>query len=334
MKIDQLPTDRLEQASNAVNTMMEIMGKTRMSAPLTDVLSEHGVKRCSVCLEVKHLGCFFRDSHNRDGLEHKCKACSSATSEELKQHKERKQEHLKRVEASKDSEAPSYKPLAPQERLPKEVLPQAEATVTRVMNEFYNGRATPRFNDVLRAHKVKRCASCQQLKYPEDFPGNKSTYDGLHDQCRGCNSIQRDRWYSENAEEIRARYQEWYKDNSESERERMARNYYNPDGRYRLSIQLHSGYHRAVRVGNPAERVTPDELIQYWSENGINPLECWYTKEPLTEHTRSVDHKTSIAKGGGHVLDNLVPATLEANTKKKTKSPEEFLATITEEESK
>lgn len=217
-----------------------------------------------------------------------------------------------------------------QERLPEE-LPELDpfdylkmsVVVNELMSELDLKSLPVEIRLELRDRYAKRCGKCSTVLPLFCFPANNSTPDRLHTECRDCNSNQRGRWYSDNADEIRARYQEWYKDNAESERERTATNYHNPDGKYRLSNQLHQGYYRAVRAGNTADRITPEDLIQYWESIGIDPLVCYLTGETLTPLTRSLDHIVAIGKGGGHTVTNLAPSTAEANFKKNNVTPEE-----------
>ena len=47
---------------------------------------------------------------------------------------------------------------------------------------------------------LKTCTACLVVRVVEDFPRNRSTADGLHNQCRGCNSEAKARWRAANPE--------------------------------------------------------------------------------------------------------------------------------------
>lgn len=234
-----------------------------------------------------------------------------------------------------------------QERLPEE-LPELDygyyLRMTVVANDLMQERGLTKLPQALRQelrHRyAKRCGKCTTVLPLFCFQANKSTADRLHSECRDCNSNQRSRWYADNGEEARERYRDWYSENAESERERLAAwraenpgwwdSYYrSEDGRGRLQKQLTEGFARTVAAGNPAEKLTPEDLLSHWEQEGINPLVCYLTEEVLTPQTRSIDHVLAIANGGGHVLDNLMPCTHTANTKKNTMTPEDFKETIT-----
>lgn len=228
-----------------------------------------------------------------------------------------------------------------QERLPEE-MPELDyvyylrmtIVVNDLMREHGIKQLPPALRQELRHRYAKRCGTCATVLPLFCFQHNNSTADRLHSQCRSCNSNQNVRWYSENTEEVRQRQQEWYAENAAAERERLAawraenpgywESYYNTE-RGRLQKQLTEGHARALAAGNPAEKITPEDLLAYWQQQGINPLRCFYTNEGLTPQTRSIDHATPISRGGDHTMENIVPCTWAANDRKNTRTAEEFL---------
>lgn len=233
-----------------------------------------------------------------------------------------------------------------QERLPEE-LPDLDygyylrmtIVVNDLMREHGITKLPKSLRQELRHRYAKRCGTCATVLPLFCFQRNNSSADRLHSQCRSCNTGQNVRWYAENTEEVRERHQEWYAENAEAERERLAawreqnpgywESYYSTE-RGRLQKQLTEGYSRAVAAGNPAEKITPEDLLSHWEQQGINPLVCYLTEEVLSPQSRSIDHVLAISSGGGHVLDNLLPCTHTANSKKRDLSPEEALEKLTD----
>lgn len=122
----------------------------------------------------------------------------------------------------------------------------------------------------------------------------------------------------------RERLRRYYAANKEKRRE-YDRHRYRNDPHRRLSHQLRLGYSRAVESGCEAQEITPEELLRYWESTGVDSLRCYLTGEELDPQTRSIDHVTPISRGGGHVLENLLPTTFTANNRKQDKLPEELL---------
>src|SRR5438874_11209440 len=64
---------------------------------------------------------------------------------------------------------------------------------------------------------MKTCSCCKQAKAETEFQRNRSTGDGLQDQCRVCRKETDRRIYLKRSPEQRQRYREWNRQN-------MARN--------------------------------------------------------------------------------------------------------------
>lgn len=119
-------------------------------------------------------------------------------------------------------------------------------------------------------------------------------------------------------EQERQRLKKYYAENREQRRE-YDRNRWRTSPTRKLGHQLRAGYNRAVKAGNHAEKITPTQLLAYWNQHDIDPLECYLTGEKLSTQTRSIDHHRPISQGGAHVMENLFPCTFQANNKKQDK---------------
>src|SRR5437016_5813554 len=56
---------------------------------------------------------------------------------------------------------------------------------------------------------VKRCSGCEQEKEASEFQKNRSSKDGLQDQCKACRKITDRRMYLKRSPEQIARFREW-----------------------------------------------------------------------------------------------------------------------------
>lgn len=60
---------------------------------------------------------------------------------------------------------------------------------------------------------MKRCSKCKQEKDESEFYKNKSTKDGLGDQCKLCQRTSTRRWAKANPEVVKEKSRKWKKDN-------------------------------------------------------------------------------------------------------------------------
>lgn len=97
-----------------------------------------------------------------------------------------------------------------------------------------------------------------------------------------------------------------------------------------LYAKLVSAAVNAVSLGQQIEQFTSADLQAYWQANGIDPSRCYYTGAPLGE-TWHIDHKTPFSRGGAHAVWNIVPCTAKANLSKGTKTAEEYLSRLADQ---
>lgn len=198
--------------------------------------------------------------------------------------------------------------------------PEELALWTSQTLDWFETNNRQRISKDLKADLAERgarwCPKCQQALLIEDFQKDASAADSLRSRCRPCqNNMTR-----KHIRELRV-------DPEYRQREReYMHNRYRTDELYRLNVQLDRGYRRAVKAGNPAEWITAEDMLTFWSEKGIDPLTCALTGAALTPQTRGIDHATPISRGGSHQLSNLIPVSFEANTAKGTRTLLEFLA--------
>lgn len=178
-----------------------------------------------------------------------------------------------------------------------------------------------------------RCSQCHQVKLTSDFNKNRRARTGYRGQCRECNRSNCQSYFSENRERLLEYKVEYHKQN----RDRILE--YNREYRQEnpWAQRLREGYHRAVQAGVPAEWVTQDQLLTYWSAKGINPDTCVYTGASLEFGVNaSIDHAVPLnhPETSGHVVSNLVPADLSINSHKGNRPVIHFLADRAEADKK
>lgn len=89
----------------------------------------------------------------------------------------------------------------------------------------------------------------------------------------------------------------------------------------RLSQHRSRVKNRPHRYGSIIEVVTDADMDAIWARFHYACAYCENADVPLT-----IDHVVPVTKGGAHSKDNLVPACLSCNSRKRTLSVEEFLA--------
>jgi 5-methylcytosine-specific restriction endonuclease McrA len=89
----------------------------------------------------------------------------------------------------------------------------------------------------------------------------------------------------------------------------------NPDKR-----RAESQRRRALKRGAWTDNHTAADLAAHFEE--IGAFTCVYCHAPA-EH---LDHVAPLARGGAHVLGNLLPACADCNLEKSARDPYEFLA--------
>lgn len=187
----------------------------------------------------------------------------------------------------------------------------------------------------LGQYGAKACTSCLEVLSRET-----GFYSG-DAVCKPCAAARSAEYRETNQEEINQRRREVYADNPEPHRERTrqwARENRDYAKEYQLQYRqqrplvkkLNSGLSRAIKAGNQAEHITPEELEAYWESVGIDSTRCYFTGAPLDPSNISLDHGQAISKGGSHTLDNLFPCTIAANLDKNTRTVAEYLEHIKE----
>jgi 5-methylcytosine-specific restriction endonuclease McrA len=138
--------------------------------------------------------------------------------------------------------------------------------------------------------------------------------DGYRSACRACRSDH----YAENREGVRAEQAKHYAVNAEARRAKQAEYRQTPAGRavYRAG----AAKRRAIKRDAWTDNHNAADLAAYFVEIGAHY--CAYCDGPA-EH---LDHVVPLARGGAHVLGNLLPACADCNLEKSARDPYEFLA--------
>lgn len=191
---------------------------------------------------------------------------------------------------------------------------------------------------------MKTCTKCLQNKYESEFKKDKRASGGLRSECADCTKKYMDEWRKKNKSKTLEYMAEWRNKN----RKKLAqyaktfhakhKGYSTAQSRaYRAKYpgkakkQAHDWYknntekarakysaYRAKKKGSQTEVITAEKWCGIISKFGGMCAYCGSKDKKLTQ-----DHVLPISKGGGHVIENLVPACMDCNRKKSGRTPEE-----------
>ncbi len=147
-----------------------------------------------------------------------------------------------------------------------------------------------------------------------------------------CRAYQR-AWYQKNIEKMRAYGRDWARAHPETVRANGER--YRRENRGHLLAQA-----KEWKRKNP-EKVAAIKQARYARKKGAEGRlsaeewatllalfdnKCAYCGVPLDNRNRTRDHKIPLVRGGSNRSDNILPACRSCNSRKNTKTHEEFLA--------
>ena len=189
----------------------------------------------------------------------------------------------------------------------------------------------------------KKCYKCNEIKYLEDFPNNKSKNDGKSSECKICkqkiDKLYRDKnkeklknyfynynkkhkeelskkkkiYNTNNKEKIIKQKKKYYQKNKEKVKEKIINYKKNNKHKY----QLYSNSRRSKKV-TLIDKFTYQDIIDKYGNM------CFYC-QGIFEH---IDHYIPLSKGGLHNIDNVRPSCKNCNLSKGSKLPEDFLNLI------
>jgi 5-methylcytosine-specific restriction endonuclease McrA len=166
----------------------------------------------------------------------------------------------------------------------------------------------------LRDTSEKLCTECGQTKPAAEFYKSNSNSSGLYHRCKACDKGKCYQWQGENRDQFRVYQNQWQGDYN---RHKAATD--------PLHFPLRNGAQRAREAGAPVEKFSSDDLLNYWVAEGIEQTRCFYCPNELAESSMHLDHQVPLSRGGAHAPVNIVPACESCNTRKSTKTPDEFL---------
>jgi len=151
---------------------------------------------------------------------------------------------------------------------------------------------------------------------PERYREAVRRYVAAHPERVRQTKMEADRRYREGHREgRREQNRRWYKAHEEQIREQQKR--------YRKSHPEQSrawkSCHRARKRNAGGMYAAADVAIMLGNQQG----RCWWCRQPMRgKHT--VDHRIALARGGDNDPSNLVLCCARCNSKKQTKTPQEF----------
>ena len=151
---------------------------------------------------------------------------------------------------------------------------------------------------------IKRCSKCRRFASVDAFSPDRRAMDGLQSQCKRCICANGKKWREENPEKWRASRSRWRANNPDKVR----------------AIHRNTSH---KRYRQKSGGIGAAELLAW--EAAQRKVCHWCGVRCKTWH---VDHRTPLAKGGRHDLDNLVIACPSCNLSKAARDPIEFAQSL------
>jgi 5-methylcytosine-specific restriction endonuclease McrA len=123
-------------------------------------------------------------------------------------------------------------------------------------------------------------------------------------------------WKADNKERNQAGWQVWYEANK-GKRSEYGRLYATANPDVMLEKQRKRRARKLDANGSFTEAQFQEKLAQHGSR-------CFYCGKPLGQGDVTRDHYIPLARGGSDSIENIVPACMSCNCRKRTKLPEEF----------
>jgi len=173
----------------------------------------------------------------------------------------------------------------------------------REASRRYRKRHPDRVREQQRAADARRWAN--GTKWSQKHPDEQRSYES--------------EWLSLNPDKARAKYRRYYLTHKDQVREKDRRSREANPARVIANLARR----RALRAAAEGD-FTADEFRVLCSEYGDR---CAYCQEesPLT-----ADHAVPLSRGGSNWISNILPACKSCNSRKRTRTPEEFLYELVE----
>lgn len=176
---------------------------------------------------------------------------------------------------------------------------------------------------------LKKCSKCRKSLSLKYFYKDKSSKDGYQNYCKKCLDAVVHKYRVQN----RVRVLQYYKDYDRINRDKKIlfyRQYYLDNIEYMKqkaldwtkkhpAKKLISNENRRARKAGALGRITIEDITKLYNEQNGKCFYCGIMNK-LTQ-----DHKIPLSRGGSNQLDNIVLACQSCNSKKHTKTTEEFL---------
>lgn len=172
-------------------------------------------------------------------------------------------------------------------------------------------------DNLLETNELKQCNVCKMCKSISEFNKHKRNKDGLDGKCKVRNKRLCKEWTDNNKEAQLSRAAIWRLDNKEHvvayRQQRIEEGYFLVRQHVRRSAMLDS-----------TDTASKEDTLAIKEQH----TSCFWCDSLLKYPERTIDHLIPVAKGGKHVLGNLVIACKSCNSRKRTKDPEDFASEL------
>jgi hypothetical protein len=173
------------------------------------------MKHCGTCKQDLELSQFHRSKVSRDGLQHHCKACSSAA--KRRRYAEKADARRALVEQFAGKECPACHELKPWTAFHKlSTVPDGHQVYCKLCERVKAREYRARHAEVIRQRQieklessattgVKTCTKCGVTQPILSFYQHRGTKDGRATYCKDCQKVASRAWTAAHSEHVKAR---------------------------------------------------------------------------------------------------------------------------------
>ena len=167
----------------------------------------------------------------------------------------------------------------------------------------------------------KVCSSCSEDFVITEFYADPLSIDGRNSRCKPCCRAATASWLSRaDKQRLKERKQRWHLEHQELTVFRAKQYRIDHPEWARDANARNNRKRRAAKLNAPVNDLTAGEWKILLDEfAGL----CAYCGKLMLEPT--MDHVVPLSKGGSHTYDNIVPACLSCNSRKRASSADSFL---------
>lgn len=263
------------------------------------------MKKCSKCKKIKPLDEFHKDKSHTDGLCYWCKQCCN---ENVKKRKIKNKHRIENTPKNKKCARCNKIKVAKEFDFDPLCKTGLKSWCKQCCSENSKKRKIKLKIEQKQIPETKECSTCKQVKNSIDFCFDHTAKNGLNSRCRKCEREKARKYRQKNKELCRLRLNNWYKANPEKRREQRRR--------------------ELATKHNAEGNFTEKEFLEVCKNQD---WKCRYCRCRLSKKggkkSKIVirEHMIPLSRGGSNYIENIQATCQSCNSKKGSKTHEEFL---------